>query len=232
MASMPLCGSTCSMSHSLKSRHVAMLPPGVAPCRWLVRPFVPTGPAQPTRAVGRRSAGQARLRVSAAPPEAKPIANVASFMTSDGIITCSPDTTVDKALELLVNHRITGLPVVDQNNSIVGVVSDFDLLALEGMSPSRQNASLFPESDETWDSFYEVQKLMLKNAGKIISDVMTPDPVCVRASTTIEDAANLLLRMRIGRLPVVDDQKRLVGIITRGNIIKAALEARQRMQNE
>ncbi|KFM25926.1 CBS domain-containing protein CBSX2, chloroplastic [Auxenochlorella protothecoides] len=61
---------------------------------------------------------------------------------------------------------------------------------------------------------------------------MTPDPVCVRASTTIEDAANLLLRMRIGRLPVVDDQKRLVGIITRGNIIKAALEARQRMQNE
>ncbi len=46
---------------------------------------------------------------------------------------------MSSALELLVNHRITGLPVVDQNNSIVGVVSDFDLLALEGMSPSRQS---------------------------------------------------------------------------------------------
>jgi len=60
---------------------------------------------------------------------------------------------------------------------------------------------------------------------------MTSDPICVRASTSIEDAANLLLRMRIRRLPVVDEGGRLTGIITRSNIIKAAWEARKAGQH-
>lgn len=60
-----------------------------------------------------------------------------------------------------------------------------------------------------------------------VRDVMTSDPICVRPETSIADAANLLLRKRIRRLPVVDGQGKLLGIITRSNIIKAAWEARK-----
>lgn len=63
-----------------------------------------------------------------------------------------------------------------------------------------------------------------------VGDVMTSDPVCVRPTTSIEDAANLLLRKKIRRLPVVDERCRLLGIITRSNIIKAAWEARKAAQ--
>jgi CBS domain-containing protein len=60
-----------------------------------------------------------------------------------------------------------------------------------------------------------------------VGDVMTSDPVCVRAYTSVEDAANLLLRRRLRRLPVVDADGRLLGLITRSNIIKAAWELRR-----
>ncbi len=60
-----------------------------------------------------------------------------------------------------------------------------------------------------------------------VSDVMTVDPVCVRAQTSIPSAAHLLLHKRIRRLPVTDEEGRLIGIITRSNIIKAAWESRK-----
>eukprot|EP00889_Picochlorum_renovo_P002792 jgi/Picre1/29822/NNA_005204.t1 len=132
---------------------------------------------------------------------------VDEIMTTGRIVTCSPDTSLDDALELIVEHHVTGLPVVDEENRVVGIISDFDLLALEG-----------------------VQKLVEKNAGTTVSDVMTTDPVCVRALTSIPSAAHLLLHKRIRRLPVTDDEGRLIGIITRSNIIKAAWESRKTKQ--
>ena len=64
-------------------------------------------------------------------------------------------------------HHVTGLPVVDAFGKVVGVVSDFDLLALEGISQKDRSAGLFPEASADWDTFFEVQKLITKNAGKL-----------------------------------------------------------------
>lgn len=60
---------------------------------------------------------------------------------------------------------MTGLPVVDTDNVVVGVVSDFDLLALEGVTTADKAKGFFPEAGTDWNSFYEVQKLVAKNAG-------------------------------------------------------------------
>lgn len=127
-----------------------------------------------------------------------------------------------------MEHHITGLPVVDHiDNMVVGVVSDFDLLALDGIREADKSDAFFPKHGTDWSSFFEVQKLIIKNNGKCVADVMTGDPICVRPLTTVEDAANLLLRRRIRRLPVVDESGRLLGIITRSNVIKAAWEMRR-----
>lgn len=78
-------------------------------------------------------------------------------MTKGSLITCTPETEIDMALELLVNNRITGLPVVDKNTAkVVGVVSDFDLLALDQISGKRE-AKFFPAMGETWGAFKEVR---------------------------------------------------------------------------
>jgi CBS domain-containing protein len=86
-------------------------------------------------------------------------------MTKGRILTCTPETALDDALEMLVEHHVTGLPVVNENNVVVGVVSDFDLLALEGISAQEKAKGFFPDADTDWNSFFEIQKLVAKNAG-------------------------------------------------------------------
>lgn len=152
---------------------------------------------------------------------------VEEIMTKGTLLTCNPDTSIDDALEMLVENHVTGLPVVDEEKVVVGIISDFDLLCLEGVSEEEKKGGLFPTADDDWNSFFEVQKLVEKNAGKTVGDVMTSNPICVRASTSVASAAHLLLHKRIRRLPVVDDMGRLLGIITRSNVIKAAWESRK-----
>ncbi|KAH7366052.1 hypothetical protein KP509_18G061000 [Ceratopteris richardii] len=172
---------------------------------------------------------------------------VGNFMTpKDDLIVAKTTTSVDEALEMLVYNRITGLPVVDDDGKLIGVVSDFDLLALDSISgrgftldlmgcaikefskserPS--SSSLFPEPGSTWKAFKEIQKLISKTHGKTVGEVMTPSPLVVQENSNLEVAARLLLGTQKRRLPVVDDAGKLVGLLTRGNMIKAALQAKK-----
>ncbi|XP_073002402.1 CBS domain-containing protein CBSX1, chloroplastic-like [Typha latifolia] len=154
---------------------------------------------------------------------------VGDFMTKrEDLHVVKTTTTVDKALEMLVENRITGFPVVDDDWKLVGVVSDYDLLALDSISGSGlSDTSMFPEVDSTWKTFNEIQKLLSKTNGKVIGDVMTPAPLVVRETTNLEDAARLLLETKYRRLPVVDGAGQLVGIITRGNVVRAALQIKR-----
>ncbi|KAJ4714832.1 CBS domain-containing protein CBSX1, chloroplastic [Melia azedarach] len=196
---------------------------------------------------------------------------VGDFMTrKEDLHVVKPTTTVDEALEILVERRITGFPVIDddwklrklqvlaaqgdfgwgfckgsvasdqENNTgfnvfivVVGLVSDYDLLALDSISGGgRAENSMFPEVDSTWKTFNEVQKLLSKTNGKVVGDLMTPAPVVVRETTNLEDAARLLLETKYRRLPVVDADGKLVGIITRGNVVRAALQIKHSIERE
>ncbi|KAK1433087.1 hypothetical protein QVD17_09993 [Tagetes erecta] len=154
---------------------------------------------------------------------------VGDFMTrKDDLHVVKPTTTVDEALEALVKHRITGFPVIDDDWKLVGLVSDYDLLALDSVSgATRSDTNMFPEVDSTWKTFNEVQKLLSKTDGKVVGDLMTPAPLVVRENTNLEDAARLLLETKYRRLPVVDGEGKLVGIITRGNVVRAALQIKK-----
>lgn len=162
-------------------------------------------------------------------PAKHDVYTVGDFMTrKDELFVVKTTTTVDEALELLVQNRITGLPVVDEAGKLIGVVSDFDLLALDSISGKRiSDDSLFPEAGRTWKAFKEIQKLISKTQGRTVGEVMTPSPLVVREMTNLEDAARLLLETKYRRLPVVDDAGRLIGLLTRGNVIRAALSMKQ-----
>ncbi|CAN6459716.1 unnamed protein product [Victoria cruziana] len=144
-----------------------------------------------------------------------------------------PATSVDEALELLVEKRITGFPVIDDDWNLVGVVSDYDLLALDTISGGggRNEVNLFPEVNSTWKTFNKIQKLLSKTNGQVVGDVMTPAPLVVRETTNLEDAARLLLETKYRRLPVVDGTGKLIGMITRGNVVRAALQLKHENEN-
>ncbi|XP_042465040.1 CBS domain-containing protein CBSX1, chloroplastic-like isoform X1 [Zingiber officinale] len=113
--------------------------------------------------------------------------------------------------------------------SQVGVVSDYDLLALDSISGSgRTEISMFPEVDSSWKTFNEIQKLLSKTNGQVVGEVMTRTPLAVRESTDLEDAARLLLETKYRRFPVVDGNGKVVGIITRGTVVRAALRIKHR----
>ncbi|KHG20558.1 CBS domain-containing CBSX1, chloroplastic -like protein [Gossypium arboreum] len=146
---------------------------------------------------------------------------VGDFMTGkEDLHVVKPTTTVDEALEALVEHRITGFPVIDDDWKLVGLVSDYDLLALDSISALEalveHRITGFPVIDDDWKlTFNKVQKLLNKTNGQVVGDLMTPAPLVVRETTNLKDVA---------RLSVVDVEGKLVGIITRGNVVRAALQ--------
>lgn len=154
---------------------------------------------------------------------------VGDFMTrKEDLHVVKATTTVDEALEMLVEKRITGFPVIDDDWNLVGVVSDYDLLALDSISGGAQgDANIFPDVDSSWKAFNRIQRLLSKTHGKVVGDLMTPAPLVVRETTNLEDAARLLLETKYHRLPVVDGNGKLIGIITRGNVVRAALQIKR-----
>ncbi|XP_057501906.1 CBS domain-containing protein CBSX1, chloroplastic-like [Actinidia eriantha] len=159
-------------------------------------------------------------------PTRSGVYTVGDFMTrKEDLHVVKTTTTVDEALDALVDKRITGFPVIDDDWKLVGVVSDYDLLALDSISGGgHADANLFPDVDSSWKTFNKIQRLLNKTNGKVVGDLMTPAPLVVRETTNLEDAVRLLLETKYRRLPVVDGDGRLVGIITRGNVVRAALQ--------
>ncbi|EYU44424.1 hypothetical protein ABFS82_08G051800 [Erythranthe guttata] len=205
------------------------------PCLFLCRPGpklhpISNLPYPPTRPVF--IAAISSLAANSVPPR-NGLYTVGDFMTRrEDLHVVKPTTTVDQALEMLVENRITGFPVIDDDWKLVGLVSDYDLLALDSVSGTgRADTDMFPEADSTWKTFNEVQKLLSKTNGQVVGDLMTPAPVVVRESTNLEDAARLLLETKYRRLPVVDDDGKLVGIITRGNVVRAALQIKRDVES-
>ncbi|KAL6638795.1 hypothetical protein ACP70R_023431 [Stipagrostis hirtigluma subsp. patula] len=204
-------------------------------------------------AAARRCGSSVRALAAAATPAASSatgqnngVYTVGDFMTKrENLHVVKRTTSVDEALELLVQHRISGFPVIDDDWNLVGVVSDYDLLALDSMSDMKDeieagflqgmrlddtNTSMFPEVDSNWKSFREIQRLLSKTNGKVIGDVMTSSPLAVRENTNLDAATRLLLETKYRRLPVVDSMGKLVGMITRGNVVKAALQMKKKVE--
>ncbi|KAJ9159528.1 hypothetical protein P3X46_025034 [Hevea brasiliensis] len=222
-------------SMSLTTFTVSLLPH--SPFNYHCSPFLPLFPAtsMPKRnrlCFSQRFSAPHRLPVSAL----STVTNngsartgtytVGDFMTrKEDLHVVKTSTTVDEALEALVEKKISGFPVVDDDWTLVGVVSDYDLLALNSISGGSQGgANLFPNADSSWTTFNQMQKLLTKNNGRIVGDLMTPAPLVVNETTNLEDAARLLLDTKYHRLPVVDGDGKLVGIITRENVVRAALQ--------
>lgn len=178
------------------------------------------------RSPHRSSVTVALSTVANSVPARSGVYTVGDFMTKKvDLHVVKANTTVDDALEALVEKRITGFPVIDDDYKLVGVVSDYDLLALDSISGGCQNdTNLFPNVDSSWKTFNQLQKLLSKNNGKVVGDLMTPNPLVVYETTNLEDAVKLLLETKYRRLPVVDDDGKLAGIITRGDIVRAAMQ--------
>jgi CBS domain-containing protein len=137
-------------------------------------------------------------------------------------VTCQMNETVSEAARKMKRKKISGMPVLDDDR-LVGVISESDVLRLlsakEGGQlwlPSPLEILEVPFRDLLkWEKLHRSAEDLSK---KMVSEVMHRDVRTVGPADSIEDAASIMTRNRINRLPVVENGK-LVGIVTRGDII-------------
>lgn len=145
---------------------------------------------------------------------------VAEVMTPNPI-TVTPQTSLQEAIQVIAEKKISGLPVVDDSNKLVGVISETDLMWQEtGIDPPPY--IMFLDSVIYLQNPNRHEKLVHKVLGQTVGEVMTNKPITVKPSQTLREAAHLMTEHKIGRLLVTDDtNEKVIGIITRGDIIRA-----------
>ncbi|MFE2012906.1 CBS domain-containing protein [Streptomyces sp. NPDC059491] len=127
---------------------------------------------------------------------------VGGLMT-DEVVSALPASSFREVAKMLAEHDISGVPVVDEDDHVVGVVSESDLLARHEL---------------------------------IARELMNTPAVTIHAEETVADAARLMVRRGVERLPVVDEEERLVGIVTRRDLLCVYLrpdsEIRRRIRED
>ncbi|WP_299415753.1 CBS domain-containing protein [Acaryochloris sp. IP29b_bin.148] len=144
---------------------------------------------------------------------------VKDFMTADPIAV-SPTDSLETVIKLLEEHRISGLPVVDKAHHVVGIISEGDLLVRESpMKPPLYMTLL--GSVIYFESPKQFHQHMQKALGMLVQDVMSAKPITTQPDMPLATAANIMLDKKINRLPVVDTDQTLMGIITRHDLVRA-----------
>ena len=140
------------------------------------------------------------------------------------VITVDPSMSVQAVAQLLSERGISGVPVVDAANRLVGIVSEGDLLHRVETGTERRPQRPAGRRSSWWlnsiGSPQELARDYLKSHGRTAADVMTREVISVADTTELADIAMLLETKRIKRVPVLSDGK-LVGIVSRANLVRA-----------
>jgi CBS domain-containing protein len=145
--------------------------------------------------------------------------NAADVM-SRSVIAISPDAPIAQAVRLMIEHRISGLPVINTEGRAVGMLTEGDLLRRVETGTEGQAPGWFA-------SFFTPGRLAgqyVKTHSRHVSDIMTPNVMSVEEDTPLSDAVGLMQRHRIKRLPVVRAEI-VVGIISRADLVRVVYDA-------
>jgi len=140
----------------------------------------------------------------------------AGDIMSTKVVTVSPSTSVRDVAELMVEKHVSGLPVLNDDGTLVGMVSEGDLLRRPEIGTEKQRrrwVSFFSGVDEQAREFTKTHALRT-------GDVMTDQVIHISEDTPLGEAVGLMEKRNIKRLPVLSDGK-LVGILSRADLLRA-----------
>ncbi|MDD1679565.1 MAG: CBS domain-containing protein, partial [Methanomicrobiales archaeon] len=136
---------------------------------------------------------------------------VSEVMTID-TVAINEDADIEEAIRLFSGHRVSGLPVVNNENRVMGVITEADILSVMGMKRGH--------------TFKDIVARLLgepvpgNKAGSTVRQVMTSPAIITTPDASILEVAGILEERRIKRLPVVDAGGVLVGIVSRADIVR------------
>ncbi|MFF1682273.1 CBS domain-containing protein [Streptomyces sp. NPDC058256] len=149
-------------------------------------------------------------------------------MTTD-VVRAAYGTPFKEVARLLADHRISGLPVVDDDEKVIGVISETDLMVRQAETPDpyeRKRRFWFARLTRS------ARRQAAKARGCTAGQLMSEPPVTVHADNTIVEAARTMAQRRVERLPVLDEADRLVGIVTRRDLLQVFLRPDKEIREE
>ena len=150
---------------------------------------------------------------------------VADVMTQP-VLSVSPETALQDAVQLISDHHISGLPVVDGEGALVGELSEQDLMVREsgvdaGPYVMLLDSVIYLRNPLNWDK--QVHQVL----GTTVGDLMRKDTHCCSATLPLPKAASQLHDSSTQRLFVLDDQRAPIGVLTRGDVVRALASHRE-----
>jgi len=148
---------------------------------------------------------------------------VRDLMTTEPVTT-TPDAPLKEAARMMVEHGVSGLPVLDADGALVGMVTEGDFLRQEANRDQPYRLSL-------------LEALFGDGSGappavETVGEVMSEPVITIGAEATISEAARVMAHRRIKRLPVVDDGGALIGIISRADVVNAFTKPDEVIEDE
>jgi len=141
--------------------------------------------------------------------------HVEDVMTKD-VLSIKKFETIVRVANILSEKNISGLPVVDNDNKVVGIITQADILSIVGVSKDHTLKDLM--------KYMLGEKLPERKMGDIVGDIMTTPVATIRPDANIAAAVQQMEEKKIRRLCVVDDKNRLIGLITRADILRAVIK--------
>ncbi|WP_306185388.1 MULTISPECIES: CBS domain-containing protein [unclassified Streptomyces] len=139
---------------------------------------------------------------------------IGSVMTAE-VVRAEYGTPFKEVARMLADHRISGLPVVDDDEHVMGVISETDLLTRQVLGTGSREPGRRFRTLLTMTARCQAIKAKARTAGQLMSE----PPITVHAEDTIVEAARTMAERQVERLPVIDEEDRLVGIVTRRDLL-------------
>ncbi|MCX5779239.1 MAG: CBS domain-containing protein [Firmicutes bacterium] len=144
-----------------------------------------------------------------------------TIMTKD-VIAVRPEEKVEKVVRILVDNKISGVPVVDEDNHVVGIVTEKDLMIKASELKVPFYVTLF-DSIIFLENPMRFNNDIKKYTAALVKEAMTAKVISVEEDTPVSDIVAIMQKRNINRVPVVRHGK-LIGIITRNDILKSLVE--------
>ncbi|MEW6170681.1 MAG: CBS domain-containing protein [Candidatus Omnitrophota bacterium] len=135
---------------------------------------------------------------------------------AENIKSISGEISVKEAMDLLFKHKISGLPVLDKKGLLIGMFTEKDILKTVLPGYVEQVGKFIYDEDP------KIVKKKMQNLGKIkVKEIMRKDVITVSSDTALGEVARLMLTQKVRRVPVVDKDKKVIGIVAREDIVRA-----------
>lgn len=150
----------------------------------------------------------------------------ASEIMTSPVITVTPEMPIAEAINLMATHNISGVPVVNEDDTVVGIVSEADIIKYSNRThviPLISSSKWISPYTQITDiaSFRKGFEMLKKSK---VKEVMLSKVATVKESASGEEIARIMTRKRVNRVPVVDDSGKILGIVTRANLVKYLAE--------